>query len=252
MNRLVRAEWYRLTHWKVLVRWMVIVFVVCICMEIFSYGEENIYAMPLSDFLDCTADIYMMNLFMFFPTYISIAIGMTYQYKTAYYEVMAGSRISHIVGSKILVYAGFMTVLITLVHSGIFAFWGVKNGTGDLNRIPLRLVLFFVLVLHICAVVVLMTTAVRHMIAVLMPMLYFYVIQGAIMIVINVLCDTSSAFYYRLCSWILIAQFQLIGEAQHSAYVDNYLLFAMIASMILDMGFWYSVSYIGMKKRLYC
>ncbi|MDE5967158.1 MAG: hypothetical protein K2G89_10040 [Lachnospiraceae bacterium] len=251
MNRLVRAEWYRLTHWKVLVRWMVIVFVVSISMVIFLYGEENIYAMPLSDFLTCTIDTYIMPFFMFFPAYISVAIGMSYQYKTAYYEVMAGSRISHIVGSKIMVYAGSMTVLITLVYSGIFAFWGVKNGTGDLSRIPLRLVLFLVLVLHICAVAVLMTTAVRHMVAVVMLILYFNVIQGAIMIVINLLCDTSSAFYYRLCSWIPIAQLQLIGEAQHSAYVDTYLLFAMIASMILDMGFWYAVSYIGMKKRLY-
>lgn len=250
MNRLVRAEWYRLTHWRVLIRWMILVFAVSIGLGLMP-TEENLYAMNLADFLNCTTDLYLMTLFLFFPAYISVAVAMSYQCKTAYYEVMAGSRISHIAGSKVLVYAGFMTVLITLVYSGIFAYVGVKNGTGGLSRISLRLVLFVVLVSHICAVAVLITTALRHMAATVMLVLYFYVIQGTIMLVINILCDTSSAFYYRLCSWLPLAQLQLIGELQHSAYVDNYLLFAMIASMILDMGFWYAVSYIGMKKRLY-
>ena len=82
--------------------------------------------------------------------------------KTAYYEVMAGNKISDIIGSKVLVDGiGIGTVCFVLA-TGLEAIVVIKNGTGGVTALPVRALLFLVICLHVTLMTVLVGMAVKH------------------------------------------------------------------------------------------
>lgn len=247
MNRLVRAEVYRVLHSNHFVIWLIavcLIFVVMMCST-----SDSIFSMNLgdviNDFGDCCS--FMMLLISVF---VAVVVGLGYMRKVAYYEVMAGNKISHILLSKMIADAipiavcGFVgAIIIPIVLS-------IKNGIGTATHVLERFSLLFVVLLHICVCSVWMVTAIRHIAASVIVYLRFSMIEIVLMLILTLLADEMSVvpdWMKSVQHYMVMIQLNDIFQAELTAK----LVFAIFVSFLVEATFWYIVSYVGMKKKLY-
>lgn len=247
MNRLVRAEVYRVLHSNHFVVWLVaicFIYVVMMCST-----SDGIFSMNLgdviSDFGDCCS--FMMLLISVF---VAVVVGLGYLRKVAYYEVMAGNKISHILLSKMIADAipvavwGFVGAIIVPI---VLYF---KNGIGTATYVLERFLLLFVVLLHICVCSVWMVTAIRHIAASVIVYLRFSMLEIVLMLILTLLADEMSVvpdWMKSVQHYMVMIQLNDIFQAELTAK----LVVAIFVSFLVEAIFWYIVSYVGMKKKLY-
>lgn len=247
MNRLVRAELYRVLHSNHFVIWLVAVCLIFVVMMIST--SESIFSMNLCDVMNEFGDVYGFMMLLI-STFSAVVIGIGYMRRTAYYEVMAGNRISHILFSKMIADAIPITVFNFMAAIIIPMVLCIKNGMGTATQVVERFSLLFVVLLHICVCSVWMVTAMRHVAAAVVVYLRFSMIELVIMLIITFIADGMSVVpewmkgvqhYMVMCQMADIFQEELNVE----------LVVAVFVSLLLESAFWYITSYIGMKKKLY-
>lgn len=246
MNRLIKAEWYRIRRSEGLMKWLLVIGMVVIILPLANDFEA--YQYSLDKYLP------MADLFMFVPQFISIfcsvMVGISYLKKTAYYEVMSGNKISHILMSKMVADA----LLVTAVESVIFGIcWtvvGVRNGVGKMTQIPLRFVLLMVIIFHVCVVGVLITTSFRHIGAAILVYMRFTLFDLLVLFIIKIFEDNlSTEVLEKIADWFTMVKLTKI--LNHEYLMTDHLIFTVIVGMLIEGALWYAVSYIGMKKKLY-
>lgn len=247
MNRLVRAEMYRFLHSNHFVMWLVTVCLIFVMMM--SVVMEDIFFLNLGEAIGSFADAvsFMQMLVAIFP---AVVIGIGYMRKTAYYEVMAGDRISHILFSKMIVDAIPVAVCIFIATIIVPVIIYTQNGLGNATQLVERFSLYFVVLLHTCVCSVWMVTAIRHIAAAILVYIRFSAFDLIVLLILSLAVDgmaTVPTWYEGVRNCFIMNQLShiFLGE------ITSEFVIAVFVSLILESVFWYIASYIGMKKKLY-
>lgn len=246
MNRLVKAEWFRVRKSSGIMKWLIII---CLLILVIPFLDDVSGG-------KITATSYFMafeeQACMFIPLFLSALAGafagMSFNNKMALYEVMAGNKTWNIINSKLLV----IVPLISLLFSGLFAallgIFGIINGTGELKQIPLRMLLLFIIVLHVVIVAVLAVTAVRHILGIGIGYLRFAMLDEILVIWIQIAAENASMeleTVQKMSSWFV--QNQIVSLTMET--IPTYFVVRVILSLVIEAAVWYVISYIGYKRK---
>ena len=249
MNKLVKAEWYRVKYSSNLMKWIIFVCVFLALLPVLANWE--IKGGTASDYMIGLEEVAIIYIPLCVTVMSAVIVSLGYIQKTAYYEVMAGAKTSHILFSKLLVHAILITVLLVCSHLVCLLILGNKHGMGQLEQIEWRLLLYALAVFHYACCGVLIATALRQGGAIVIAMIYFNMLMLISYVTISVLeikGNISSEILAECMKWFSTMN-QLgnicVGELNHR------LVIAVIGSFLLDSGLWYAISYIGMKKKVY-
>ncbi|MCM1159862.1 MAG: hypothetical protein NC412_01445 [Roseburia sp.] len=248
MYRLMKAEWYRLRHSSKLIKWLFVLCMVCVSLPLFVDIEvirrnlaENLLAAQSS-----------LTFFMagFLPLFSAVIIGIAYMNRTAYYEVMAGNKIYQIVLSKVFVDAGVVNVSVFLCLGIYWTVIGLCNGIGEIGQLPLRFVLLFFVLFHICTSGVLIITSVRQILGAILAYMRFVLAETVIMFVLQVFEENfSETMIAKIADWFILLKLTKILNFEYE--ITNHLIFTVAVGFLIEIAFWFGISYIGMKKQFY-
>lgn len=245
MNRLVRAEWYRFLHAGHFVEWLIIVCAVII--SLMWAVEPDILSLNIEQMLPACVEG-SMSIQLFVPVLVAVIVGFGYMRKTAYYEVMAGNKISQIILSKVVVDAIVVAVCAFAAFCVIPTMAYIRNGLGDVNHVGERVALFFVILLHICIAGALMATALRHIIASVAIYLRFAALEGILSMILLLIASEETPKWLEIVQeWLVVNQITQVFLGEVTARFTV----AVLGSLLLEAAFLYVISYICMKKKLY-
>ncbi|MCM1180758.1 MAG: hypothetical protein NC347_10910 [Clostridium sp.] len=248
MNRLLKAEWYRVRHSSGLMKWLAIICLIGMGLPLM--GDFEFYQQDLTEYLYSSADSITMFLPFFLGTFCAVSMGIAYMNKTAYYEVMAGNKISEILLSKAIVDALFAAAAQFLFFGVCWIIVGINHGKGAIKQLPIRMFLFLVILIHICLAGVLIATAVRHIAAAVLAYLRFAVFDFAFLFIVQIFEDfIPAAAVPKIVDWFAVMQLSKV--LNHEWEITGHLVLAVIMSMLLEAGIWYVISYVGMRKKMY-
>ncbi len=247
MCKLIRAEIYRLLHSGGYMRVMLLTALVMAMLPLltdFSLMDKTL-AETLETFLMCS------NMFIIYlPIVIVFFVTAGYMKKTAYYEVMAGNKIGHIIGSKVLVDGIGIGMVCFVMAIGLEVVVVVRNGTGGVTGLPARVLLFLVICLHVTLMTVLVGMVIKHFAAaaVLFLRLQFLDMMSAFLVpVLTEKCNLSTETTERILRCTLTQQIMDVFRADISAE----LVIITVVSFVVEVAFWYGIVYWTMKKRMY-
>ncbi len=246
MVRLLRAEWFRVRNSCHYPRWAALIWFSLVLLPIvasFAFDEITV-----ANYMGLIK-VVVLFIALFLGAFISVCIGMNYQNKTAYYEIMEGNTISTMIISRVIVYVTFMTCGLCTLFGAAVGILSIVNGIGEINKLPLRFILFVVIIIHICIVSSLIAISIRSLAALVFIVLRFELLEGiCTMILPAILIDElnfKESAVQNLSNWFILSQFEqvLIGT------VDITFVMIVIASLFIEGIFLYIVAILSMKKR---
>lgn len=248
MNRLMRAEWYRVRHSSKLIKWLFALCVICVALPMLMDIEvlqrslaENLMAAQTG------ATIFAVGFLVIFS---AVIVGIAYMNRTAYYEVMAGNKIYQIVFSKVFVDAVLVSVSVFLCLGIYWTVIGVCNGIGEIDRLPLRLCLLFLVFFQVCVTGILIATSVRHILGAVLAYFRFDVAETFIIALLPIFEEElPKNILTKIMDWFTMTKLTKILSFEYE--ITGHLIFAVIAGLLIESAFWFGISYIGMKKKLY-
>lgn len=246
MNRLVKAEWFRVRKSSGIMKWLII-----ICLLVL--------AIPFIDNLSSgkiTSTSYFMafeeDACIFVPIFLSALAGafagMSFNNKTALYEVMAGNKTYNIINSKLLVIVPLVSLLFTGLFATALSIFGIVNGTGELKQLPLRMLLLFIIVMHVVTVSVLAVTSVRNILGIGIGFLRFAMLEEIFVVWMQIAAENASndpEAIQKLGSWFVQNQIISLGAET----IPTYFVVRVILSLVIEAAIWYVISYIGYKRK---
>lgn len=241
MNRLLRAEWFRMT--KTMRFWLLAIILVLFGAVVpFINGPEN-----AGEYLIQTGEDSAMLLILFVAMFAAVLTAMAFGNRTVYYEVMSGKRPMQILVSKCLVIAGTITGVMGVSFVAATLIFGSAKGYGELDDVAVRLLLYIVILLHATVMGVLMVTTFRGALGAVICYLRFMFVDTLVSIILEVSFENSPSKYMKYMRWLLMSQpMSVFGEK-----ITGEVVCAILMSFVLETLLWGGLSYIFMKKRLY-
>lgn len=245
MIRLIKAEWYKLVHTGILKYFIL----VCLIFPVMTMMTDlNWYKMTLSEnmFLFSQNSAVMMPLFLAIA--INIPISQAYQNKTAYYEIMDGRKTNEIIFSKVILYTLIFFVGITVTCGTYLGILGIINGVGDMPDIPLRFILAEITIMRVCIVSVLICMLVKHIIGLVIAMLRFMFFDSLVVtLMMSSESGLTAANSQSGADWFISGQIMRIFGAD----IDNRLILIIVLTLVLEIAFWYALTYISYKRKIF-
>lgn len=249
MNRLIRAEFYRLCHSGMYIRILVMLFGVMLFFPLLLDFEilDKTLAENMENFLMGT-----MVCVMVFSVVVAFFVSLGYTKKTAYYEVMAGSKIWHIIGSKLVTEGLLLGVVSVFATIGFGIVVVAKSGIGEIDNLGLRLGMLFIVCLHMTMVGTLMGAVVKNIAACLLAYARFVIVDMPIaVIVLPILYKKGmlgETLYQRLSQCMINTQ---ISAVYGSAELTMEAVLMCLVSFFAEVAVWYVLAYLTMKKKWY-
>lgn len=244
MNRLMKAEWYRIRHSNNIVKWLLFI-------------SGVLAVMPLADLRLKTSSDYMVQITkgtdifisFFLIVFSSVILGLLYLNKTGLYEVMAGNNINHIILSKLAVDATFISLVVSLSYSVLYILMGLIKGWGNMDMTAIRFVLFFLILYHISSCGILIMMSFRQMAGAVVAFLKLQLLDTGIMLWVEVIFKNkiSNSLYEKLMNWFITNQITNVINGRITVYFVS----EIILSLVVEFVFWYAIAYYGMKKKKY-
>ncbi len=247
MNRLIKAEWYRLMKSRGVLKWIIIGTVVYTALPVFytiGHWDEE-----LSTLLMNSSPIFLFVLMVLPPAYALVTGKLYNKGKQGYYEIMAGNDCFKIVFSKLLTEGLLLGSLCSFAVVAFYAVCAIRNGVGGLDHILIRMLLYVVIFVHIAFGSVLIALCTRN------PG------SGAVCCYLRFLLFDMAGIPFL--SWIAgtvlgfdkaafqIAHLSLMNKMQmlFSEALSIRLVLHILLGFVLEVLFWYAIIYRGMKKR---
>ena len=241
MNRLLRAEWFRMT--KTMRFWLLAIILVLFGAVVpFINGPEN-----AGEYLIQTGEDSAMLLILFVAMFAAVLTASAFGNRTVYYEVMSGKRPMQILVSKCLVIAGTITGVMGVSFVAATLIFGSAKGYGELDNVAVRLLLYIIVLLHATVMGVLMVTTFRGALGAVICYLRFMFVDTLVSIILEVSFENSPSKYMKYMRWLLMSQpMSVFGEK-----ISGEVVCAILMSFVLETLLWGGLSYIFMRKRLY-
>ena len=246
MNKLIRAEFYRLRHTGHLFWYAILIPMLFIFMPIPLCRES--LDKPLDMSLESLGTMCVL-VYNFFP---ALAAGISGQLfnkgKLGYYEVMAGNKPYKIILSKVFSDGVFFSVIYTVCVLAFYVFLAVKNGFGDFTHPFIRLVLFAVVMTHLVmsSIMIMMATK-KPVSAVVLSYVRFMVFDIAFMPAMIAIATKLGAEKVALHIGYMIVFNQL--ELSVMSPIDVTAVLHIVLGFLAEFGFWYIIVYRGIKKK---
>lgn len=249
MIGLIKAEWYKLLHTGILKYFIVLCFIFPVTIMM---ADLNWYKMTLSENIFLFAQNTVMMMPMFLSLAISVPIGLSYQSRTAYYEIMDGRKTCEIIFSKVILYTLIFVAGITVTCGAYFGILGAINGLGNLSDIPLRFMFVEIIIIRICTVSVLISMLIKHIIGLAVSILRFMILDNLLLMLttpINAYSDSGSDLTaitaQSSSNWFISGQMTKILSAD----IDSKLIIAIFITFIIEFAIWYVLTYISYKHK---
>lgn len=254
MNRLIRAEWYKLLRSNRLFWFILLVSAVCVFWMLSGFTESLKEGLSLGEYLQ----IQLVNLCfgeLCVVLFIVIAGCMTFGRRLIYYEVMNGSSPFKIINSRIILYGGIFLVLFVVPISVAYIIIGINNGVGAVNLVPF-LVSFYVLFVKSITLAVLLVVLFKGFLA---PCVFFGIADFgmAFSLVIQETTESDSvlskiAGLTTVCQKLDISAWIARMEAGISNPGDDKaFMLKVIISTVVEVGIVYFIAYRKLKNRRY-
>ena len=244
MNRLMKAEWYRARKSSGIIKWLFFITLIVLAIPFLDdMPDGKATASSYIIAFNVQACVFIP---MFFSALAGAFVGIPFTNKTAMYEVMAGNKISHIINSKLLVIVPLVSLAVTFPFCLILGVLGIVNGSGSLDNIALRILLLFIITLHVTMVGVLAVTATRHAAGIVLSFLRFGMIEVIAIIWLSILFqDASKTTLNKIGGWFVSEQIYATAYDK----IPSYMLTEAILGLVIEVVIWYILSYIGYKKK---
>lgn len=241
MRNLMKAEWLRIVH-SGAIKWMVLILLLFPAMSMLV--DLQWYEHTLAENLAVITDAISMLLMLF--SVIGFSIGMSYQNRTAYHEIMNGHNRHKIIISKAVLYTIIMTGGITVLYGIYFGIVSAMNGTGDIDNIPLRIVLFILVMIHVCVISVLLSIAAKKAsgIVVIARLMVFESVFN-VAYALYVFSLNNNETNKNITNLFIIGQITEIFTGK----IDTNLILAVVLTLIIEVAIWYICAYHSLKRK---
>lgn len=250
MNRLLKAEIYRLKHTGHLTWWAYFVTVCLVVMTYFLCLDRLQMKLPLDEILPSLGTIVIL-VFNFVPAGVAGISGQLYNKgKLGHYEVMAGNSPSSIIFSKVLADGGFFSFLTIIATTAFYVFVGIRNGIGNVDHPCIRLLLFSIAVIHVvvCSVMIMMYSK-KVQVGAFLAYFRFMIFDIGVINVGMIIAEKLgfNTLKYHLAHMLMMNQLQMAALDEISVTLVLHIVIGAIAEFI----FWYVLVYWSIKKRKY-
>ncbi len=249
MRKLMKAEMYRIIHSKKLLRYLVIATILCILLPFkffLDYLDDD-----LSTMLRSSSMIFFMILMLLPPFYAYVTGKLYNKGKLGMYEVMAGNSAFRITGSKLLTDGLLFTVLLTVSVSIFYIAMAVNNGTGTLDHVFIRFLLYIVLFAQTVFCSVLIALYVRKTATgAVLCYARFMIFDSAVLPFLMWLAGSVLGFE-KLS--LHIAHLSLINKMLMLTAdpLNAMMILHILLGFVFEVLFWYALIYLGMKEKKY-
>ncbi len=248
MNKLIKAEWYRIRKSGTFFIYMITILILTFSMMFLvdrSFFQNTLNENALS-LIGFASGFYPMLV----GTIVSVTASMAHHAKIAYYEVMDGNKTSHILLSKHIVYLAIAMTLFIIPTVTSFAFCYIKNGAGEMQE-PLWFFVLFTLILFrivISAVNIAMSTKKLIVCAIFGYIRSFLetMIVLPFMMIGDIKNNQSIIDFGENLKDIFIP-FQIEKIAAHCH--ETKFVIAVIASAVIDIVLGYFIAYRSYKRK---
>ena len=252
MNRLIKAEFYRIrkstkfTMWILLVTFLTFIIPVLTLTLSPEKPEYNI-----TNFVQC----YMSNsgtlTYMLVPMLAAIVAVMPYDYKTSNYMVITGNNIHKILVSNIVTVFVSVMLPIAAAFAVLTVIFYLIGGRGDMSGGELirNSVLVFIGLTHLIIVSEMIAGVVRHIAAAGAVLVRWMVVDMVIPMGLYFLLDDGGHAAENSYNWLASTVFTNEEKAFEAA--DNKLILCQLLALVIEVALWYVISCIRHRKRNY-
>lgn len=252
MNRLIKAEFYRIrkstkfTMWILLVTFLTFIISVLTLTLSPEKPEYNI-----TNFVQC----YMSNsgtlTYMLVPMLAAIVAVMPYDYKTSNYMVITGNSIHKILVSNIVTVFVSVMLPIAAAFAVLTVIFYLIGGRGDMSGGELirNSVLVFIGLTHLIIVSEMIAGVVRHIAAVGAVLVRWMVVDMVIPMGLYFLLGDGGHVVENSYNWLASTVFTNEEKAFEAA--DNKLILCQLLALVIEVALWYVISCIRHRKRNY-
>lgn len=252
MNRLIKAEFYRIrkstkfTMWILLVTFLTFIIPVLTLTLSPEKPEYNI-----TNFVQC----YMSNsgtlTYMLVPMLAAIVAVMPYDYKTSNYMVITGNSIHKILVSNIVTVFVSVMLPIAAAFAVLTVIFYLIGGRGDMSGGELirNSVLVFIGLTHLIIVSEMIAGVVRHIAAAGAVLVRWMVVDMVIPMGLYFLLDDGGHVVENSYNWLASTVFT--NEEKVFEAADNKLILCQLLALVIEVALWYVISCIRHRKRNY-
>lgn len=242
MNRLIKAEWYRVSKTYRLLFWTVV-----LCVFFTYIGWMQIDAdistgdLALGEYMEFGSMILMYMAMLVGGMYVT-----AYENKMLNYEIMAGNKISHILLSKTVIVTPILTAVVTALAGFIYVYFGETNGYGEMGDMAIRFVLYGLLAARVCLCAIFIMTTFKSVIGMFVVFIRFMALEGVGIMIVALLFEDSDNLSAAACA-LVSGQTTVLGTSPMTSSI----VVACIVSGIVETILWYVLSYNSYKKKLF-
>ena len=162
---------------------------------------------------------------------------------------MSGKSTNSIFISRIIVYTTYMTVGLFAFMGIIMAIIGAIGGKGDMDKIPFRILLFAVIIIHVCIASVLLSMACHSLIAPIVILLRYEFFEGIFTMIVPTIMteimNCSEKTIEKFSNFFIVSQIKNVFCGK----IDEDLVLAVVLSLVFECVLWYVVARISFKRK---
>ncbi len=249
MTRLIRAEWYRLSHSSIFLPLIVIVSLLSLGMAPLNHGGfAEFFEASFDETLYSLGAGLQVGLTMMISTMTAVACGMAYANRTAYYEIMDGNSVSSILMSRLFVYVPLTTVSFLLPFFGLCAYIIVQNGTVEYNDLPQFFIITTCVFLRMITFCILSTMLFKSLLGAAMPYLRYMTIEmlGFEMLMAVEQDPEKNKAILNVYECLPMGQIMALFEPS----LPDTLVIKAVVGLVIEFSIIYILAYISGKKKM--
>lgn len=250
MTRLIRAEWYRLSHSSIFLPLIVIVSLLSLGMAPLNHGGfAEFFEASFDEALYSLGAGLQVGLAMMISTLTAVACGMAYANRTAYYEIMDGNSVSSILMSRLFVYVPLTAVSFLLPFFGLCAYIIVQNGTVEYNALPQFFIITTCVFLRMITFCILSTMLFKSLLGAAMPYLRYMTIEmlGFEMLMAVEQDPEKNKAILNVYECLPMGQIMALFEPS----LPDTLVIKAVLGLVIEFSIIYILAYISGKKKLF-
>ncbi len=251
MTRLIRAEWYRLSHSSIFLPLIVFVSLLSLGMAPLNHGgSAEFFDASFDEALYSLTASLQLGLAMMITTLTAVACGMAYANRTAYYEIMDGNSVSSILMARLFVYVPMTIVSFLLPFFGLCAYIYVQNGTVEFADLPQFVIITTCIFLRMVTFCILSTMLFKSLLGAAMPYLRYMTIEmlGFEMALASCFDDKEMLKSIQgIYECLPMGQLMALGEQT----IPDTLVIKAVVGLVVEFAIIYILAYISGKKKLF-
>ena len=234
MNRILKADWYKLSKHKKIIIYFVLLSILYLSISYIDGESHTSYFEML-----CTESSGLIMMILSIVAAVFTCTG--FFDNTAFYEVMTGNSIHKIIVSKLTVICLYVSTTYMILYLAANFIYNTIYDKSNPKDYFVSLVLLYVIFLHCSLIGVMGVLASRQPAGIAVSYIRIMFIDELFLMIVGLFPEKCSG----ISLWSIQMQFfQLASDS-----ISTELVLKIIVSTIIELAIWYVISYIGYKKK---